>query len=297
MLPFYIFYSMFGWQRVGDLLWAAADARARGFLLGATAGRTTLMGEGLQHQDGQSLVLSSIVPVVQAYDPAFAYELGTVIQNGIQRMYGDGEDIFYYLTVYNENYSQPPKPEGVDDGIIAGLYPWAPAPEGVERRGAVLFSGSANLAARAAQRELAERFGIGVELWSATSYKALREEAMAVDRWNRLHPGEEPRNPYVTRALRPLGGLPIVAVTDFMRIVPEQVAPWIPGRFVPLGTDGFGRSDTREALRSFFETDMRHVVVAMLSALAADGNLDPTVAREAIRSYGIDPDVAPPWTR
>ncbi len=297
MLPFYIFYSMFGWQRVGDLLWAAADARARGFLLGATAGRTTLMGEGLQHQDGHSLVLSSVVPVACSYDPAFAYELGTIIHHGIQRMYVEEQDCFYYLTVYNENYHQPPKPEGVDNGILAGLYRWAPSPEGVERRGAVIFSGSANLAARQAQTELAERYGIGVELWSATSYKALREDAMAADRWNRLHPGQEPRVPYVTRALESVGGGPIVAVTDFMRIVPEQVAPWVPNRFVPLGTDGFGRSDTRSALRRFFETDTPHIVVAMLSALAADGAIGVDVAQRAIADYGIDPDIAPPWTR
>jgi pyruvate dehydrogenase E1 component len=296
MVPFYIFYSMFGWQRVGDLLWAAADARTRGFLLGATAGRTTLQGEGLQHQDGHSLLLSSVVPVCKSYDPAFAYELGVIIRDGIHRMYGDGEDVFYYITVYNENYQQPPKGENVDQGVLDGLYRWAPSPEGVERRGAVLFSGSANLAARQAQQELADRYGIGVELWSATSYKALREEAMEVDRWNRLHPGSEPRVPFVTRALSDVGG-PIVAVTDFMRIVPEQVGPWVPGRFVPLGTDGFGRSDTRAALRHFFETDTPHVVVAMLSALAADGAIEAEVASRAIADYGIDPDVAPPWTR
>ncbi len=296
MVPFYIFYSMFGWQRVGDLLWAAGDARTRGFLLGATAGRTTLQGEGLQHQDGHSLLLSSVVPVCRSYDPAFAYELGVIIRDGIHRMYGEGEDIFYYLTVYNENYQQPAKAEGVDQGILDGLYRWAESPEGVERRGAILFSGSANLAARHAQTELAERFGIGVELWSATSYKALREDAMAADRWNRLHPGAEPKVPFVARALADVGG-PIVAVTDFMRMVPEQVAPWVPHRFVPLGTDGFGRSDTRKALRRFFETDTPHVVVAMLSGLAADAVIDADIARKAIADYGIDPDVAPPWTR
>jgi pyruvate dehydrogenase E1 component len=237
-----------------------------------------------------------VVPVCRSYDPAFAYELGVIIRDGIHRMYGDGEDVFYYLTVYNENYQQPPKAEGVDQGILDGLYRWAESPQGVERRGAILFSGSANLAARHAQTELAERFGIGVELWSATSYKALREDAMAADRWNRLHPGVEPRVPFVTRALAGVDG-PIVAVTDFMRMVPEQVAPWVPQRFVPLGTDGFGRSDTRKALRRFFETDTAHVVVAMLSGLAADGALDATVARKAIQDYGIDPDVTPPWTR
>jgi pyruvate dehydrogenase E1 component len=296
MVPFYIFYSMFGWQRVGDLLWAAADARTRGFLLGATAGRTTLQGEGLQHQDGHSLLLSTVVPTCRSYDPAFAYELGVVVEDGIRRMYGEGEDVFYYLTVYNENYVQPAKPDGADRGILDGLYRWAAAPDGFDPQAAILFSGSANLAARAAQTELAERFGIGVELWSATSYKALREEAMEVDRWNRLHPGSEPRLPFVTTALAGIDG-PVVAVTDFMRLVPEQIAPWVPGRFLPLGTDGFGRSDTRARLRRFFEVDMPHVVSAVLSGLATESRLEAATARQAMADYGIDPDGTPPWRR
>ncbi|MDH4117290.1 MAG: pyruvate dehydrogenase (acetyl-transferring), homodimeric type [Acidimicrobiia bacterium] len=296
MVPFYIFYSMFGWQRVGDLLWAAADARTRGFLLGATAGRTTLQGEGLQHQDGHSLVLSSVVPVARAYDPAFAYELGVLIRDGLSRMYEQGEDCFYYLTVYNENYIQPPKPAGVDQGIVDGLYRWAETPDGVRPGGAVLFSGSANLAAREAQQILADRYGVGVELWSATSYKALREEAMAVERWNRLHPDSPPQVPFVTRTLAGVDG-PVVAVSDFMRMVPDQITPWVSQRYSILGTDGFGRSDTRSALRRFFETDAAHVTVAVLSALAAEGRLDPGVARSAISDLGIDPDVAPPWQR
>jgi pyruvate dehydrogenase E1 component len=294
MVPFYTFYSMFGFQRVGDLIWSAADARARGFLMGATAGRTTLLGEGLQHQDGHSHVLASTVPVCRAYDPAFAYEVAAVIEDGLRRMFVEDEDVFYYLTVYNENYAQPPKPEGADEGIVAGLYRWAPAPEGADRRAAILFSGTAQGAARAAQAELAEHYGVGAELWSATSYKALREEAMAVERWNRLHPQAEPRTPYVTRSLAGVGG-PIVAVTDYMRMVPDQVARWVPGTYLSLGTDGFGRSDTREALRRFFETDAGNVVVAVLTGLAADGLIDPATIDDAIRRYGIDAEAAAPW--
>ncbi len=296
MVPFFIFYSMFGWQRTGDFLWAAADARARGFLIGATAGRTTLMGEGLQHQDGHSLVLASTVPTARCYDPAFAYETGLIIQDGIQRMYGDGEDIFYYLTAYNENYIQPSKPDGVDQGVLDGLYRWAEAPDGPTHRAAILFSGSANLAAREAQSELAEHYDVAAELWSATSYKLLRENAMEVDRWNRLHPGSDPKKPFVTTSLESVGG-PIVAVTDFMRSVADQVQQWVPGTFIPLGTDGFGRSDTRQALRRFFETDTGHVVVATLAGLVRDGTIGPEVVSDAITRYGIDPDVASPWTR
>ncbi len=295
MVPFFTFYSMFGFQRVGDLIWAAADARARGFLMGATAGRTTLAGEGLQHQDGHSLVLASTVPVCEAYDPAFAYETSTIIEQGLQRMYGDGEDVFYYLTIYNENYEMPPRPDGVEDGIMAGLYRWAPAPAGAGIRAAILFSGPAHAAARRAQAELAEHYGVGAELWSATSYKKLREEALQVERWNRLHPGHQPRAPYVSRALAGLG--PVVAVTDYMTAVPDQVARWVPARFTSLGTDGFGRSDTRDALRAFFEVDHRHVVVAVLSSLAVDGQVETSTVEEAIVRYGIDTESAPPRLR
>jgi pyruvate dehydrogenase E1 component len=296
LVPFYIYYSMFGWQRVGDLLWAAADARARGFLIGATAGRTTLMGEGLQHQDGHSLILSSVVPVCRVYDPAFAYEMGAVIEDGIQRMYGDGEDVYYYLTAYNENYVQPPKPPDVDQGILDGLYRWSTAPDGQETDAAILFSGTANLAARKAQMILAEEYGVGVELWSATSYKNLREEAMAAERWNLLNPTEDPRVPLVTELLAGIDG-PKIAVTDFMRMVPDQVGRWVPGDYVILGTDGFGRSDTRVALRRFFETDATHVVYATLSALARQGRVSAEAITAAARTLDIDVDSAPPWTR
>jgi pyruvate dehydrogenase E1 component len=295
MVPFYAFYSMFGFQRVGDLIWGASDSRARGFLMGGTAGRTTLMGEGLQHNDGHSHVLASVVPVCQAYDPAFAYEMATIIEDGIRRMYAYDEDIFYYLTMYNENYEQPPKPVGSDQGIIDGLYRWAEAPAGMEHGATILFSGPSHLAAREAQADLATHYGVAAVLWSATSYKKLREEAMSAERWNRLHPTETPRVPMVTRLL---GGAPgvVVAVTDYMRAVPDQISRWVPRSFTSLGTDGYGRSDTREALRGFFETNAGHVVVATLSALAHEGRIDPRLVEDAIARYDIDPDVGDPWT-
>ncbi|MCU0269350.1 MAG: pyruvate dehydrogenase (acetyl-transferring), homodimeric type [Acidimicrobiales bacterium] len=299
MVPFYIFYSMFGFQRVGDLIWAAADAQAKGFLLGATAGRTTLLGEGLQHQDGHSLVLASTVPTCQAYDPAFAYELAAIVDDGLRRMYDTDEKVFYYLTVYNETYVMPARPAHVSAAdITSGLYRWADPPEGTTHRATVLFSGSAHGAARQAQAELAEHYGVGAELWSATSYKRLREDALGVERWNRLHPGLAPRTAHVTEQLARSTG-PVVAVTDFMKAVPDQIARFVPaGRvFTSLGTDGFGRSDTREALRRFFETDTAHVVVAVLSGLAAAGELGPEVVADAIARYGLDPDAPDPRTR
>jgi len=296
-IPFYTFYSMFGFQRVGDLIWQAADARTRGFLMGATAGRTTLPGEGLQHQDGHSLVLASTVPPCQAYDPAFAYEVAAIIQAGVHRMYGPDStdrDVFYYITLYNENYQMPAMPEGLDPAhIVRGLYQWAAAPEGTARRATVLFSGSAQGAARAAAAELAE-YGIGVELWSATSYKALRDDALAAERSNRLHPNDADRVPLVAQLLADAPG-PIVAVSDFMKIVPEQVARFLPGRtFVPLGTDGMGRSDTREALRDFFEVDAGHVVVAVLSALLANGQAEAAEVQAAMARHGISADAMDP---
>jgi pyruvate dehydrogenase E1 component len=294
MVPFFTFYSMFGFQRVGDLIWQATDARARGFLLGATAGRTTLLGEGLQHQDGHSLVLASTNPAIEAYDPAFAYEVATIVRDGLRRMWADGEDVIYYLALYNENQPMPPMPDGAAEGVVEGLYRWAPAPEGPTLAASIVFSGTANLAARTAQAELAEHYDVGAELWSATSYKRLREEALSVERWNRLHPAAAPRVPRVTELLEGRG--PIVAVTDFMKAVPDQVARWVPEdrRFVPLGTDGFGRSDTREALRHHFETDAGHVVVASLAALAADGAIEPKVVEDAIDRYDVDPEAADP---
>ncbi len=290
MIPFYIFYSMFGFQRVGDLIWAFGDLQGRGFLLGATAGRTTLNGEGLQHQDGHSLVLAATVPNLAAYDPAFAYEVATIVQDGIARMYGDEpEDVFYYLTLYNENYPMPPMPEGATDGILRGLYRFAEAPDGPVRRATILFSGTAQGAAREARQLLAEDHDVAAELWSATSYKALREDALTATRWNRLHPTEAPRNPYVSEALSAAQG-PVVAITDFMKAVPDQVAGWIPGGLATLGTDGYGRSDTRPALRRHFETDAPHLVVAVLARLAATGSADPEEVAAAIARYDLDPE-------
>jgi pyruvate dehydrogenase E1 component len=297
MVPFFIFYSMFGFQRVGDLIWQAADHRAKGFLLGATAGRTTLLGEGLQHQDGHSHVLASTVPVCRAYDPAFAYEVAALVRHGIGHMYGpDAEDVFYYLTLYNENHPMPAMPDGAVDGIVEGLYRWREAPEGTETRASILFSGTAHLAATAAQAELAEQHGIGVDLWSAPGWKQLREEALATERWNRLHPAEAPRLARVAQLLGE-GDAPVVAVTDYMAAVPDQISRWVRRPYTTLGTDGFGRSDTREELRRFFEIDAGHVVVAVLSSLARAGRIDPAEPAKAAARHGIDPDIAPSWVR
>ncbi|MEO6123722.1 MAG: pyruvate dehydrogenase (acetyl-transferring), homodimeric type, partial [Ilumatobacteraceae bacterium] len=297
MMPFYTFYSMFGFQRIGDLIWQAADARTKGFMMAATAGRTTLLGEGLQHQDGHSLVLASTVPFVQAYDPAFAYEVAAIVHLGIQRMYGPAnDDVFYYITLYNENYVMPATPErdGIDAEIMRGIYRWQEAPE-ANVKATLLFSGSAHSAVREAANELLTHYGVGCELWSATSYKALREDALAAERWNRLHADSAPRIPLVTTLLQDSPG-PIIATTDFMKIVPEQVARFLPNRqFVPLGTDGMGRSDTREALRRHFEVDAAHVVVATLAALAKEGAVEQSAVKDAMARYDIDPEAVDPY--
>jgi len=303
MVPFFIFYSMFGFQRVGDLIWACGDIRGRGFLLGATAGRTTLMGEGLQHDDGHSQLLASTVPNVQAYDPAFAYETALIIQDGIRRMYSgkagsDPEDVFYYLTLYNENYVMPAMPEPADavaEGVLRGLYRFDKGPDKPRRRATILFSGSGYVAAQEAQQLLAEHHDVAAELWSVTSYKALREEALSVERSNRLHPSGRPATPYVTEALAHAEG-PVIAVTDFMKAVPDQVARWVPAHFIPLGTDGFGRSDTRAALRRHFETDAAHIVVAVLEGLRATGEGKAEEVADAISRYEIDADAPDPRT-
>ncbi|MBS1847008.1 MAG: pyruvate dehydrogenase (acetyl-transferring), homodimeric type, partial [Actinobacteria bacterium] len=307
MVPFFSFYSMFGFQRVGDLLWAAADQRTRGFLFACTAGRTTLTGEGLQHADGHSHVLASVIPSLEAYDPAFAYETAEIVRHGLVDMHGDTpRDVMYYLTLTNENIAMPAMPDGVTGAdITGGLYRFAAAPEGVPWRGTVVFSGPMNVPARAAATLLAERFSIGVDLWSAPSFKHLRADALAVERWNRLHPGEEPRVASVTRLLSsdfdaldvPLADAPVIAVTDYLTLVPDQVTRWVPRPYSVLGTDGFGRSDTREALRRFFEVDEHHIAVAMLAALARRGHIDPDVVAKAITEFGIDPDTTPPFTR
>ncbi len=302
MVPFFTFYSMFGFQRVGDLIWAAADARARGFLIGATAGRTTLLGEGLQHQDGQSHLLASSVPACRAYDPAFAFETALIVRDGLRRMYppniAEGEDVFYYLTVYNENYPMPAMPEGVEEAVVQGLYLWQPAPEGEGPEVTILFSGTGWKAATEARNILASTHGVRASLWSATSFQQLRNEALAVERSNLSNPAAEMSEPFVTRELRRTGG-PVIAVTDFMRAVPDQISRFIPDgrRYTSLGTDGFGRSDTREALRDFFETDARHVAGAALSELAHALVVDRNYVAKALADLGIDDSQPPSWER
>jgi pyruvate dehydrogenase E1 component len=300
MLPIYLFYSMFGFQRVGDLIWQAADARAKGFLVGCTAGRTTMSGEGLQHEDGHSLLLASVVPSLRAYDPAFAYELAFIVADGIEQMYGPGaQDLVYYVTLYNENYPMPAAPaeeaerERTRDGVLRGCYRYLPSPDPQLKPATILFSGTSWQAAVEARDSLASDWGVGAECWSVTSYKALREDALEVERWNRLHPGSTPREAFVTRALADSEG-PVVAVTDFLKAVPDQIARFVPSAFVPLGTDGFGRSDTRPALRRHFEVDAAHVVVAVLASLASAGGVKESAVAEAIKRYGIDPEALDP---
>jgi pyruvate dehydrogenase E1 component len=294
MVPFFIYYSMFGFQRIGDLIWAFGDQRGRGFLLGATAGRTTLNGEGLQHEDGHSHVLASVVPNLVAYDPAFAYELAVILEEGLRRMYREREDVFYYLTLYNENYVQPPMPEGVREGILAGLYRFQRSPLGEDSpRLQLLGSGPLLREAVRAQEILADRFGVAADVWSATSYKELRRDALDCERWNRLHPNEEPRVPYVTRALGEAPG-PVVAVSDYLKLVPDQIARWVPQGLVPLGTDGYGRSETRAALRRFFEIDAESIAQAALGELARRGEVPEDLPAKALGELGLDPEKPDP---
>jgi pyruvate dehydrogenase E1 component len=295
MVPFYIFYSMFGFQRTGDQAWAFGDARGRGFLMGATAGRTTLAGEGLQHDDGHSHLLASTVPNIRAYDPAYAYELAAIVRDGIRRMYVDSEDVFYYVTLYNENYAMPAKPDGADEGILRGIYLLRRAPDldGSAPRVRLVGAGSILQQVVAAQELLAERFGVAAEVYSAPSFQLLRRDAIRAERWNRLHPAEPPRVPYVSQVLGPDGGA-IIAATDWLKAVPDQVARWVPAPYVPLGTDGFGRSDTRESLRALFEIDPPAIAVAALGALATTGVIDAGRVADAIRDLGIDPDKIDP---
>jgi pyruvate dehydrogenase E1 component len=289
MIPFYIYYSMFGFQRIGDLAWAAGDIRAKGFMLGGTAGRTTLNGEGLQHEDGHSHILASTVPNLVTYDPAFAYETAIIIQDGLRRMYGEGEEVFYYLTLYNENYSMPPMPEGSGEGILKGLYRFRRGNAAGKHRAHIFGSGPIINQALRAQEILGERYGVNADVWSATSYKLLRNEALLAKRWNMLHPGEIPRTSYLENILEHEEGV-FVAVSDYMKIVPDQIAPWVPGGLTTLGTDGFGRSDTRPALRRFFEIDAEMTVVATLYALATEGEIRMDVVEKAIRELNIDPE-------
>jgi pyruvate dehydrogenase E1 component len=290
MMPFYIYYSMFGFQRVGDQMWLAGDIRARGFLLGATAGRTTLNGEGLQHQDGHSPILASAYPNFMVYHPAFAYEIALIMQAGMRRMFHDQEDLVYYMTLGNENYEQPAMPEGVEQGVLEGLYKLAPGAEGLRHRAQILGDYSAVPLALKAQEILAEKYGVSADVWSATSYKNLRHGALAAERWNMLHPGEKKRRKSHLEAVLESQDGPFVAVSDFMRIVPDQIAKWVPGGLLTLGTDGFGRSDSREDLRRFFEIDPPHIVVAVLSRLAALGEIKPATVKKAMADLGVDPE-------
>lgn len=294
LIPFYMFYAMFGFQRVGDLIWAAADSRARGFLLAATAGRTTLNGEGLQHQDGHSHVAASAVPTLLAYDPAFAYEVAVIAADGLRRMYQDHEHLFYYLTLYNENYAMPPMPAGAEEGTLRGLYKFRPAAARRKaRRAHLLGSGPMLLEALRAQALLAEHFDVAADVWSATSYQRLRRDALAVQQWNMLHPSASQRVSYLEGLLKRETGV-FVAVSDYVRSVPEQIAPWVPGGLMALGTDGFGRSDTRAHLRRFFGVDAEHLVVATLAALARREQVAPELVARAITRFDLDPErVAP----
>ncbi|MBN1512331.1 MAG: pyruvate dehydrogenase (acetyl-transferring), homodimeric type [Phycisphaerae bacterium] len=292
MIPFFTYYSMFGFQRIGDLIWAAADMRCKGFLMGGTAGRTTLAGEGLQHQDGNSHLLAAAVPNLRCYDPAYAYEIAVIIQDGLRRMYQDREECFYYVTIENENYSMPAMPEGdgIRDGIIHGMYRFRTR-KAEPRRGGVQLLGSGAILNETvrAQDILAERYGVSSSVWSVTSYKQLRTEAAAARRWNMLHPLQKPRKSYIEQTLEGAEG-PFIAASDYVKLVAEQIAPWVPGGLFALGTDGFGRSEDRRSLRRFFEVDAECIVIAALYQLAQRGDLEMAAVAEAVRELGVDPD-------
>ncbi|MDM7321805.1 MAG: pyruvate dehydrogenase (acetyl-transferring), homodimeric type [Gammaproteobacteria bacterium] len=296
MVPFYIYYSMFGYQRIGDLAWAAGDIQARGFLMGGTAGRTTLAGEGLQHQDGHNLLAFGQIPNCLSYDPTFAYELAVIVHDGLKRMIENRESVFYYITVMNENYTHPAMPQGVEEGIIKGLYRFRASEAKHTVRAQLLGSGTILREAIAAAELLEADWGVAADVWSATSFNLLYRDGMDCERWNIRHPEAEPRVPYVTQCLGKTVG-PIIAATDYVRAIPEQIRAYLPGkRYLTLGTDGFGRSDTRQALRRFFEVDRWNIVVATLKALADEGSLPVAKVSEAIAKYGIDADKPNPMT-
>ena len=297
MIPFFLFYSMFGFQRIGDFIWAGGDMQARGFLIGGTAGRTTLAGEGLQHQDGHSQLVATTVPNCRAYDPCYAYELAVIVQDGMRRMCAEQENIFYYITCMNENYVHPPMPEGVTEGILKGMYLLERGGDSKKGRPRVQLMGSGTILreVQAAAKLLDERFGVDADVWSVTSFSELRREALAVERWNELHPLTEPKTSYVSSCFAGQKG-PFIAATDYMKTVPDQIRQWVPGRYVTLGTDGYGRSDGRKALREFFEVDQNSIVVAALKALADDGAIEHKVVDGAIRELGIDPEKPDPVT-
>jgi len=297
-VPFYIFYSMFGFQRVGDLAWAAADQRARGFLLGATAGRTTLNGEGLQHEDGHSQLLSSVIPNCVSYDPTYGYELAVIVHDGLRRMVERQEDVFYYLTVMNENYEHPAMPQGAEEGILKGMYLLRESKSKAKARVQLMGSGTILREVEAAAGLLEKDWGVAADVWSATSFTELRRDGLAAERWNLLHPEDKPRAPYVTAALskRPAG--PVVAASDYIKTFADQIRPFVPRErvFRVLGTDGFGRSDSRAKLRYFFEVNRHFVAVAALKALAEQGEGKAKAVSDAIKKYGIDPAKPDPTT-
>jgi len=299
MIPFYIYYSMFGFQRIGDLAWAAGDMCARGFLLGGTAGRTTLNGEGLQHQDGHSHLMAATIPNCVSYDPTFAYELAVIIQDGMRRMYVNQENVFYYITVMNENYAHPALPEGAEAGIIKGMYLFREVESGKWEVGkpAVQLLGSGTILREViAAAELLEKdFGVAADIWSVTSFNELRREGLDCERWNMLHPEAGERASYVEQCLLERGG-PVIAATDYIKSYADQIRPYVPGHYKVLGTDGFGRSDTREKLRRFFEVDRFYITVAALKALADEGAIKVDEVSKAIKLYGINPDKPNPLT-
>jgi pyruvate dehydrogenase E1 component len=298
MIPFYIYYSMFGFQRVGDLAWAAGDMRCRGFLLGGTAGRTTLNGEGLQHEDGHSHLAASTIPNCISYDPTFAYEIAVIIQDGLRRMYEEQEDVYYYITVMNENYSHPGMPANAEQGILKGMYLFRegnPAGENSSLRVQLLGSGTILREVIAAAEILEREYGVAADIWSATSFTELRREALDVTRWNMMHPAEAPRLSYVGTCLKDRKG-PVIAATDYMKIFADQIREFVPGRYKVLGTDGFGRSDTREQLRRFFEVDRYYITIAALKSLAEEGQITADKVAQAISKLGIDPDKPNPVT-
>ena len=296
VIPFYIYYSMFGFQRVGDLAWAAGDMRARGFLIGGTSGRTTLNGEGLQHEDGHSHLIAATIPNCVCYDPTYSYELAVIVQDGLRRMYGENEDVFYYITTLNENYPHGDMPEGAEEGIRKGMYKLrSTETKKKAARVQLLGSGAILREVEAGAALLADDFGIASDIWSVTSFMELRRDGLDVDRWNMLHPTATSRRSHVETCLDKAGG-PVVASTDYMKLLADQIRPFVPGRYRVLGTDGFGRSDYRRKLRSFFEVDRFHVVVAALKALSEEGTVPASVVADALRKYGIDPDRPNPAT-
>jgi pyruvate dehydrogenase E1 component len=295
MIPFYIYYSMFGFQRVGDFIWAAGDSQARGFLVGGTAGRTTLAGEGLQHQDGHSHLVSTTIPNCVAYDPTFAYELAVIVQDGMRRMFAEQEDIFYYLSVMNENYAHPAMPAGAEAGILKGMYLLQQGGRGKVRVN-LMGSGTILREVIKAAEILEKDYGVPADVFSAPSFSELRREALDVERKNLLHPDQPAGVPYVRQVLGDRTG-PFIAATDYMRIVPDQIRQWVPGRFIVLGTDGYGRSDSRAQLRKHFEVDAANIVVASLRSLADEGKLDMATVKAAMKKFNLDPDKPNPVTQ